>query len=242
MNRTKECLSVIAVAALILLAGAMPGSPVSAQVAGISNVNPSNAVWIPVGGGNNYFSVSAPATFRFGYADASGTNWVTLQVAAGELPSYANGSQVPPAADALANPSGAAFEVDVLQSGAAFTVDEGDVWGGGGTGCYTTVTYSVPVSGAVTSSQSSCPGQTTTPPVTTPPVTTPPVTTPPVTAPPVTTPPVTTPPVGPVTVTLPSSTSLPMGCASGLVSGTDASGNAAGSYFYILCASVPAAQ
>jgi hypothetical protein len=53
--------------------------------------------------------------------------------------------------------------------------------------------------------------------------------------PPVTTPPGTT-PAGPVTITLPSITSLPLGCASGVVSGTAADGSAAAQYFYILCA------
>jgi hypothetical protein len=197
--------------------------------------------WINVGGGNNSWTISAPATFRFGYADASGTNWVTMQFPAGDLPEYANGSEVPPAADALLNPNNATFEVDVLQSGTPFTVEEEDVWGGGSTGCLTTVTFAIPASGAATTSQSACPGGTATPPVTTPPVTTPPVTTPPVTTPPVTTPPATT-PLGPITVTLPTSTSLPLGCTSGVVAGTSSSGNPAGSYFYILCSNTPAAQ
>lgn len=212
--------------------------------------------WIKVGGPWNAYSTTAPATIRFGYADSTGKNWITQQIPAGDFPSYPNGSDIPPAADNLPNPSSLGLEVDVLQSGSAFSVNEYDVWGGGGGGCFTTVTYSIPAAGAATTQQSDCPGQTTppvttppvtTPPVTTPPVTTPPVTTPPVTTPPVTTPPVTTPPVtiptpiGPITVTLPSATNLPMVCQSGLAAGTDSTGATAGQFFYIVCTQAPVA-
>lgn len=194
--------------------------------------------WVNVGGANQSWTTSASVTARFGYPDATGVNWITVQEAAGDFLEGPNGSQVPAAVATLANPMSLALEVDVLQSGTPVTIEEEDVWGG--TGCETIITYSIPASGAVTSSQSVCPGSTA-PPVTTPPVTTPPVTTPPVTTPLVTTPPVTV-PAAPVTITLPTSTSLPMGCASGVVAGMDASGNAAGSYFYILCAQTPASQ
>lgn len=167
--------------------------------------------WINVGGANQSWTISAPATFRFGYPDSTGKNWIVASFPAGDLPNGPNGSQIPVGVASLANPSNLPLEVDVQQS--AVTVEEEDVWGG--TGCETIITFTIPATGAIPPpSQSACPGS--------PPVTTPPVTTPPVTTPPVTTPPVTTPPTTPTGPTLPIST--PTTVAAGTVS-VDAAGN-----------------
>lgn len=148
--------------------------------------------WINVGGANQSWTISAPATFRFGYPDSTGKNWVVASFPAGDLPNGPSGSQIPSGVASLTNPGNLPLEVDVQQS--AVTVEEEDVWGG--TGCETIITFTIPATGAIPPpSQSACPGS---PPVTKPPVTTPPVATPPVTSPPVTTTPPGTLPVPPV--------------------------------------------